>query len=73
MMFGKYPSEKKTDVFLDEIESGENVNMIYPQRIHSRYKMVVDLLKHMIVKKEQRYSWDDLVKDKFILYINDLQ
>ena len=77
LMFDKHPSDNEnykndTDKFMNEIEQGEP--LIFDKKFEiPQYKSVISLLKKMITKKDERYSWEQLVNHKFIKYIENLK
>ena len=77
LMFDKHPSDNEnykndTDKFMNEIEQGEP--LIFDKKFEiPQYKSVISLLKKTITKKDERYSWEQLVNHKFIKYIENLK
>ena len=70
LMFGKFPTNQQSDDFMLSIEDGMEIEFEERFKRDRTYRSVISLLMKMIVKKEKRCSWDELMVDEFIQFIN---
>ena len=72
LFFGKCPMDEDNN-FMMKIEKGMILEFDEVFMKDEKYFGIIELLKKMIVKKSERYSWNQFFEDKFIKQIYEMK